>query len=542
MSIKLRTYFAITIAGLIIVLSLILSVVIGKKSSEKLQDEVGNSLSEAAFQMSDKLDHFMWSRYSEVMILSELDTLQNRENPGEIRRLLNQLNESIPSFSWVGITSNEGRVIASTGGILEGADVRSRPVYIEGMKRTFIGDVHDAVLLAKLLPNPSGEPLQFVDISTPILDNNGKSLGVLAAHLSWEWSKEMRESVLKPLEGKRKDVEIFIVSSKDNTVLLGPEKMVGKPLNIDSVKLAQSHKNDFKIEKWPDGKSYVSGYAFGKGYKNYPGLGWTVIVRQPEATAFSTVKDLQETIMLLGTISAIIFAFIGWLLAGRITSPLNSISNTAKKLISGEETEIQIHKGIKEVEILSSSIRELVTTLGRKETELGVMETKATHDNLTGLPNRAALFNYVDEAMVKAKSDGDSLVFLYLDLDGFKGVNDTHGHHIGDLLLQEVGRRLSKVVAGQFVSRLGGDEFVIVLKLPAIQSHMTGKNIAGEIISAINEDFYLEGKFANVGCSIGIAVWPLDGGTVEEILKKADKALYVSKSSGKNRLTLSSVI
>jgi diguanylate cyclase (GGDEF)-like protein len=542
LSIKLRTYFAITIAGLIIVLSLILSVVIGKKSSEKLQDEVGNSLSEAAFQMSDKLDHFMWSRYSEVMILSELDTLQNRENPGEIRRLLNQLNESIPSFSWVGITSNEGRVIASTGGILEGADVRSRPVYIEGMKRTFIGDVHDAVLLAKLLPNPSGEPLQFVDISTPILDNNGKSLGVLAAHLSWEWSKEMRESVLKPLEGKRKDVEIFIVSSKDNTVLLGPEKMVGKPLNIDSVKLAQSHKNDFKIEKWPDGKSYVSGYAFGKGYKNYPGLGWTVIVRQPEATAFSTVKDLQETIMLLGTISAIIFAFIGWLLAGRITSPLNSISNTAKKLISGEETEIQIHKGIKEVEILSSSIRELVTTLGRKETELGVMETKATHDNLTGLPNRAALFNYVDEAMVKAKSDGDSLVFLYLDLDGFKGVNDTHGHHIGDLLLQEVGRRLSKVVAGQFVSRLGGDEFVIVLKLPAIQSHMTGKNIAGEIISAINEDFYLEGKFANVGCSIGIAVWPLDGGTVEEILKKADKALYVSKSSGKNRLTLSSVI
>jgi diguanylate cyclase (GGDEF)-like protein len=542
LSIKLRTYFAITIAGLIIVLSLILSVVIGKKSSEKLQDEVGNSLSEAAFQMSDKLDHFMWSRYSEVMILSELDTLQNRENPGEIRRLLNQLNESIPSFSWVGITSNEGRVIASTGGILEGADVRSRPVYIEGMKKTFIGDVHDAVLLAKLLPNPSGEPLQFVDISTPILDNNGKSLGVLAAHLSWEWSKEMRESVLKPLEGKRKDVEIFIVSSKDNTVLLGPKKMVGKPLNIESVKLAQSHKNNFKIEKWPDGKSYVSGYAFGKGYKNYQGLGWTVIVRQPEATAFSTVKDLQETIMLLGTISAIIFAFIGWLLAGRITSPLNSISNTAKKLISGEETEIQIHKGIKEVEILSSSIRELVTTLGRKETELGVMETKATHDNLTGLPNRAALFNYVDEAMVQAKSDGDSLVFLYLDLDGFKGVNDTHGHHIGDLLLQEVGRRLSKVAAGQFVSRLGGDEFVIVLKLPAIQSHMTGKNIAGEIIRSINEEFYLEGKFANVGCSIGIAVWPLDGGTVEEILKKADKALYVSKSSGKNRLTLSSVI
>ncbi|MDF2536114.1 MAG: diguanylate cyclase, partial [Bacillales bacterium] len=120
--------------------------------------------------------------------------------------------------------------------------------------------------------------------------------------------------------------------------------------------------------------------------------------------------------------------------------------------------------------------------------------------------------------------------------------NDTHGHHIGDLLLQEVGRRLSKVAAGQFVSRLGGDEFVIVLKLPAIQSHMTGKNIAGEIIRSINEEFYLEGKFANVGCSIGIAVWPLDGGTVEEILKKADKALYVSKSSGKNRLTLSSVI
>ncbi|MDF2607253.1 MAG: diguanylate cyclase [Bacillales bacterium] len=391
MSIKLRTYFAITIAGLIIVLSLILSIVIGKKSSEKLQNEVGNSLSETAFQMSDKLDHFMWSRYSEVMILSELDTLRNQNDPAELRRLLNQLNESIPSFSWVGITDSKGKIVAATGGIFEGGDGSQRPVFTEGKKKTFIGDVHDAVLLAKLLPNPSGEPIQFVDISTPLEDYNGNFLGVLAAHLSWEWSKEMRESVLKPLEGKRKDVEIFIVSSKDNTVLLGPKKMVGKPLNIVSVKLAQSHKNDYKIEKWPDGKSYVSGYAFGKGYKDYPGLGWTVIVRQPEATAFSTVKELQDTIMILGTISAIIFAFLGWFLAGRITSPLNSISNTAKKLIAGEETEIPIHKGIKEVEILSSSIRELVTTLGRKETELGVMETRATHDNLTGLPNRAAL-------------------------------------------------------------------------------------------------------------------------------------------------------
>lgn len=113
-------------------------------------------------------------------------------------------------------------MLAATDGILLGENLSERPVYQEGIKGKFIGDVHNAVLLAKLLPNPTGEPLQFVDISFPLKDSKGHIQGVLAAHLSWEWAKEVEESVLAPLKREEKDIEFFIVSKKNIPSCWGP--------------------------------------------------------------------------------------------------------------------------------------------------------------------------------------------------------------------------------------------------------------------------------------------------------------------------------
>ena len=87
-------------------------------------------------------------------------------------------------------------------------------MYQEGIKGKFIGDVHNAVLLAKLLPNPSGEPLQFVDISFPLKDSDGQIQGVLAAHLSWAWAKEVETSVLAPLQREGKDMEFLSLAKR----------------------------------------------------------------------------------------------------------------------------------------------------------------------------------------------------------------------------------------------------------------------------------------------------------------------------------------
>ncbi|MCM3595312.1 hypothetical protein M4D55_05855 [Metabacillus idriensis] len=88
--------------------------------------------------------------------------------------------------------------------------------------------------------------------------------------------KRNKRNRAEAVKGKRENVEIFIVSAKDQTVLLGPDSMVGKSLPLDSIKKAREKENDWQIETWPDGKSYVTGYAMSNGYKDYSGLGWTV--------------------------------------------------------------------------------------------------------------------------------------------------------------------------------------------------------------------------------------------------------------------------
>ncbi|MDI4644542.1 PDC sensor domain-containing protein [Cohnella hashimotonis] len=201
--------------------------------------------------MAEKLDHYMWSRAGEINVVGTLDVINNPSDPVAIQRVLESLQTHIPSFTWVGFTDSKGNVIASTGGILKGKNVAQRPVFQNGIKGTFIGDVHEAVLLAKLLPNPSGDPLEFVDISIPVTDDSGATVGVLATHLSWEWSKEVSASILQPLMDRNSYYDIFIVSKNDNTILLGPEQMVGTRLDIPGLSAAQEGKNSYATVKWP---------------------------------------------------------------------------------------------------------------------------------------------------------------------------------------------------------------------------------------------------------------------------------------------------
>ena len=536
MSTSLRTRFATIFAILIIALTILLTMNIGQRASQEISDEIGNSLSEVAFQISNMLDQYMWSRYGEISLLTELDILKNGEDPEAIQLLLNRLQSSFPSFSWIGYLDREGRVMAATGGILVGEDISARPVYQEGLKGIFIGDVHDAVLLAQLLPNPSGEPMKFVDISLAVRNQEGQVTGVLASHLSWEWAREIEASLLKPLQD-RKDIEVFVVSATDDTVLLGSDDMIGHPLTLNSLYRARAGENHWQLEIWPDGQEYLTGFVAADGYMNYPGLDWVVLVRQPSGIAYAPVRNLQLYILVVGVALAAIFALVGWFMGGVVGNPLEEIARAADKLRAGEKTLIPQHKGIREIEVLENSLRQMIYSLTQTESALGVMEVIAQHDPLTGLSNRLALNDYLVKAEEAAFITGGSLTFLYLDLDGFKQVNDAMGHSAGDRLLKEVAQRLKDTVReGEMVARLGGDEFVMVLQTPGQEPQKIGEAVAHRVIEALNKPIHLDDQEARVGCSIGGAIWPLNGEKASDVLQMADKALYEAKKSGKNRV------
>ena len=166
-----------------------------------------------------------------------------------------------------------------------------------------------------------------------------------------------------------------------------------------------------------------------------------------------------------------------------------------------------------------------VTELRRNEREL---EHRATHDLLTGLPNRHRLHVELQYAIAKAAETGSGLAVLYLDLDGFKAVNDRAGHATSDRVLREVGQRLQQGLRqGDLVARVGGDEFVALL--PGCRDSRAARTIADDLRARLGLPCTLPDGPFRPDASIGIACYPRDGTDAEALLAHADRAMYISK-------------
>jgi diguanylate cyclase (GGDEF)-like protein len=156
----------------------------------------------------------------------------------------------------------------------------------------------------------------------------------------------------------------------------------------------------------------------------------------------------------------------------------------------------------------------------------------ARHDPLTGLPNRRFFAEKLDEYL-RGASDTQQLAVLMLDLDGFKMVNDMHGHAAGDKALSEFARRVAIVLRGDSVlARIGGDEFAIIM--PKIDSLDDPTNLARRIAAAVAERFVIGNVSAEFGAGVGIAIAPNDGTDPDELVRRADRALYRAKAAGRS--------
>ena len=179
-----------------------------------------------------------------------------------------------------------------------------------------------------------------------------------------------------------------------------------------------------------------------------------------------------------------------------------------------------------------------VTPLKVLEQELQSAKSKAellaTHDFLTGLPNRVLWQDRITHALALAKRQNNMLALLGVDIDDFKKVNDTYGHSGGDRLLVEIASRMKATLRDvDTVVRLGGDEFTILI--PELDLESQVELVAKRLLTAIKQPFRLESETMVPACSLGIALYPGDGTTPEALMLNSDRALYAAKKSGKNR-------
>ena len=155
------------------------------------------------------------------------------------------------------------------------------------------------------------------------------------------------------------------------------------------------------------------------------------------------------------------------------------------------------------------------------------------HDALTGLPNRRLLNELLEQAIKRAEREEHEIALLFVDLDRFKAINDTLGHQVGDKLLYEVSRRISRAMReSDVVARLGGDEFLVVMDL--LGDPEDAAVVAQKIIHALQIEFIIDGREIFIGASVGISIFPKDGSDVDSLIKAADIAMYQVKSMGKN--------
>ncbi|XLZ71338.1 PAS domain S-box protein [Massilia sp. SR12] len=331
--IGLGTLLSLLLAASSLLLTALLVVVLGVVVTDELKSTIGQGLAQRARHAAGQLDATMFERYREVQLLARrAEFTAPQHGPAQRRQILDELQRTYPLYAWIGLTDNAGKVLVSTGGLLEGVDVSARDWWRDAPKGVYVHDVHAAKLLAQLLPASGSAPVRFVDVAFPYYDAAGTQAGVLGAHLSWNWARQVQDLFDQSAQGAAADT---LIVARNGQVLYGPEALLDQPSAATSLALARAQTSGFVEERWADGRTYLVGYARTRGYDSYPGLGWVILTRQEAASAFAPVRRLQLTVALSGLAVALLFSLLGWRAARTVTRPLLHTAQAAREVEQG---------------------------------------------------------------------------------------------------------------------------------------------------------------------------------------------------------------
>jgi len=263
----------------------------------------------------------------------------------------------------------------------------------------------------------------------------------------------------------------------------------------------------------------------------------------------------ETTLALLALLSALIVAILAWVgvlrrrvsrqrfaleKASQTAQAIRDLSGAMEKVSAEQKFDSQVSvRGSDEIARLVVGFNSMLSELRQKDHARRDAEARLKHqatvDELTGLPNRRLLADRLAQSMARARREQTMIAFLYVDLDGFKLVNDSFGHAAGDQLLVELGQRLrSRVRRADTLARIGGDEFTVILN--RIDCRDDAQRVAESLLQALVNPFRVEGHEITISASIGISIFPDSSSENDDLLQQADSAMYAAKRNGKNQI------
>ncbi|MFJ2537373.1 diguanylate cyclase [Pseudomonas sp. NPDC087614] len=542
---SLRSHLTLWFTGLSLLTLLSVGFYVGHIATEQMKQASGNALLNTARSAATSLGEQLRERQLEVYMLSRAPHLErgDLDNPA-ILKSMQLRTQARTEYAWMGVTDAEGRVHQAVNGLLVGQSVQQRPWFQAGLRGQYTGDPHEAVLLAKLLPGmPNGEPLRFIDFAAPIHNAEGQVIGVLGAHAHWSWITRIVESAAFSHKNASPDIEALIIDN-DGKVLY-PEALMGQQLAT----------NDSKSSGWSVGNGYLTSMVT-VPTPSTTELSWSIALRQPLETALQPAHLLLYKLLILGVFAAVIFGVVAYYLALYLSRPIEQLARSAKQVQDNQPgAHFPLQHPVREIAQLGQSIEAMTHSLLGKERELqqanatleatvaqrtaDLMQANAellnlaTHDALTGVFNRRRFDEKLTEYSLLFRRTGRPFALLLIDADHFKRINDTHGHAVGDEVLQQLAQLIqTSLRTTDFVARYGGEEFAVLL--PEISMPDTPERVAEKIRAAVAEaDFATAGQ---VTVSVGVGLADPADNSPGNLIKRADQQLYQAKAAGRNQV------
>lgn len=549
-----RVRLALWFGGLSLFTLLSVGIYAGLLTTAQIKVTAGESVYANAMAAAELLGANLREREMEIVLLSQAphfvrgdlsspDLLASLER----RRILRS------EFAWLGVADVTGKVIQASDNLLVNESVAQRPWFIAGLKGVFTGDVHEALLLAKLLPNSSStEPLRFIDFAAPIRNKEGQVIGVVAAHAHWNWVTETVQRVANRRE-RDSGSEILIVSDAGN--VLYPQALAGVSRLPENLSGNKNYSKNSSIVTWDDGRQYLTSQVLVDASANTH-FGWRIVVRQPLENALAPVYATYWHFLILAFIAMILFSLLAWRLAQSVSKPIEQLAAAARSIkLHTTAPRYPTGTNLREVAQLSNAMQSMTESLLTRERELELLnqtleqqvlqrtealaaankqlEHLATTDPLTGVNNRRWFDEKVADCVRMGQRTGHGFSLLLLDADHFKKVNDNHGHPVGDAVLQQIARVIKdNIRTTDFVARYGGEEFAVIL--PNSPNAIAVSTVAEKIRSAIET-----ATFPDVGhmtMSIGSSAWHPNETSATAVIQRTDEALYTAKAAGRNRV------